>query len=247
MHVLRLSCCQFSFAAELQSVQFVISHYADAVTYTVDAWLDKNRGFMPQELMVLMRGSTDPLIASLFKAPEGAPSSSTSSPSKGKSPTVLTSFRASMRALFATLSRTSVRYVRCIKPNLQKAPSTFNGRIVLKQLHYTGVLAVAQTQHTRYPIAMAQGDFAARFSCIAPERMDQAPPVEQCRRLLHPRWIDEQAVTLGTTKVFMSSEVLSFLEKKRDKVVATHATRLQRIARGFAVRMQLPFAATGSS
>ena len=199
-------------------MQFVISHYADAVTYTVDAWLDKNRGFMPQELMVLMRGSTEPLIAALFKAAEGARPPSASSPSKGKSPTVLSSFRASMRALFATLSRTSVRYVRCIKPNLQKAASTFNSRIVLKQLHYTGVLAVAQTQHTRYPIAMAQVDFAARFTCIAPEPMVQSPPVEQCRRQLHPRWIAEQAVTLGRTKVFMSSEVLSFLEKKRDNL-----------------------------
>ena len=83
--------------------------------YTADNWIDKNRGYVQPDLAFLMSTSTAPLIEKLF--PFQAKSEDK------KASTVLASFRASLRALNATLLQTTARYIRCIKPNSNKVRS----------------------------------------------------------------------------------------------------------------------------
>ena len=96
---------------DLDKLQFVITHYAGEVMYTAESWLDKNRGFLQPDLAMLMGTSSSKLVEALFPI-------SAESESKKKS-TVSSTFRASLKALSATLLQTSARYIRCIKPNLR--------------------------------------------------------------------------------------------------------------------------------
>ena len=65
--------------------------------YTADNWLDKNRGFLQPALAFLMSTSSNPLLESLFPV-------ATKKDSKDKKgSTLLAGFRASLRALSATL------------------------------------------------------------------------------------------------------------------------------------------------
>lgn len=56
----------------------------------------------------------------------------------GKRSTVGTRFAADLSALVKLLESVSARFIRCIKPNMLKAPDAFDGGAVLRQLRYTG-------------------------------------------------------------------------------------------------------------
>lgn len=108
---------------DLDKLRFSIWHYAGKVTYTADAWLDKNRGFLQPELAFLLSNSSSTLLSSLF-ARDGAQAATAK-----KGSTVLSSFRSSLRSLSATLLQTSARYIRCIKPNSRKEAGHFDGAL----------------------------------------------------------------------------------------------------------------------
>ena len=48
---------------------FVVVHYAGEVRYSVEQFLLKNKDPLSEDLLVLMRGSSEPLVASLFSQP----------------------------------------------------------------------------------------------------------------------------------------------------------------------------------
>ena len=80
--------------------------------------------------------------------------------------TVGGAFRASLKALTATLLQTSARYIRCIKPNAKKVPGVVDGQYISRQLSYTGVMAVVEIQRSGYPISMSKEDFVKRYRCL---------------------------------------------------------------------------------
>ena len=138
-------------ARSADKLQFSITHYAGKVTYTAEAWLDKNRGFLQPDLAFLMRTSSNPLLQTLFTT--GRQHSKLPTDGK-KRETVLSSFRQSLKALSATLLQTSARYIRCVKPNALKVAGHFDGRFIARQLRYTGVSAVVEIQRSGYPISL---------------------------------------------------------------------------------------------
>jgi myosin heavy subunit len=54
------------------------------------------------------------------------------------SPQVATKFRTQLNDLMAEVLRTSVQYVRCIKPNEARAPGQFVNALVCEQLRCAG-------------------------------------------------------------------------------------------------------------
>jgi len=51
---------------------------------------------------------------------------------------------------------------RCIKPNAEKAASSFNAQMVIQQLRYTGVLETVKIRKQGYPARLAFSDFMCR-------------------------------------------------------------------------------------
>jgi len=239
---------------DLDKVRFSIQHYAGKVTYTAEQWLDKNRGFLQPELSFLLSTSSSSLLSSLF-----APSSEAKA-EKGKS-TVLSTFRASLRQLSATLLQTSARYVRCIKPNALKVAGKYDGHFVARQLRYTGVAAVVEIQRSGYPISLPKSDFVSRYrSCAfsAPEQIAATlSEDEKCTNLLMmiqqlqglevengEDWISLLKVQLGKTKVFLREEVVKHIEKAREAIFEEGAASVQRAARGLIARRIVKLAAS---
>lgn len=65
----------------------------------------------------------------------------------GKSKTKLSvsqRFKGQLQTLVKRLNDTSPHFVRCIKPNAQLAPSSFDPKLILQQLRCCGVLEVRQ-------------------------------------------------------------------------------------------------------
>ena len=199
---------------DLDRLQFTIAHYAGRVTYTAEAWLDKNRGFLQPELAFLMSNSGSGLLQALFK------DRAVASADSKKRETVLSSFRASLRALSATLYQTSARYIRCIKPNAEKRPGKFDGHFIARQLRYTGVAAVVEIQRSGYPISLPKNEFVKRYRSVAfstPALVAPSLSVDTvCANLLgalrklldiEDDWLADLAVQLGKTKIFLREGV----------------------------------------
>ena len=71
-------------------------------------------------------------------------------------------FRSSLCDLMLKLTASQPHFVRCIKPNLLKAPGQFDGPMVNKQLTYTGVLATTKIRANGYPLRLKFGEFIER-------------------------------------------------------------------------------------
>jgi hypothetical protein len=52
----------------LAAAAFTITHYAGAVAYDTRGFLEKNRDKFPDDLLELMQGSANPLVAALFES-----------------------------------------------------------------------------------------------------------------------------------------------------------------------------------
>jgi myosin heavy subunit len=111
---------------ELSKLQFVVTHYAGQVQYTAHNWLEKNRGRLNADLAAVLGASNSEALGPLFSAE-----------SEERRPTVGGAFRASLRALSATLLETTQHFIRCIKPNGEQKADAFNGRFISRQLRYT--------------------------------------------------------------------------------------------------------------
>ena len=62
-----------------------------------------------------------------------------------------------------TLGTAHPYFVRCLKPNLEKAPLNFNSQIVLNQLRYSGMMETVRIRRAGYPVRRVFDDFIFRF------------------------------------------------------------------------------------
>jgi myosin heavy subunit len=110
----------------LQRDQFMIRHYAGDVVYTVQGFIDKNNDLLYIDLKRLAARSGNVVLQAAFS---GGDSESLKRPV-----TAATQFKASVNALMDTLRSKNPSYVRCIKPNVDKASGRFDREIVLHQV-----------------------------------------------------------------------------------------------------------------
>ena len=229
----------------MSKLQFVIVHYAEPVQYTAHEWLEKNRGALHPDLASLMATSDSPGLQVIFTAtPEELKA--------GKKTTVGAAFRASLRALSATMLMTTQHFIRCVKPNGVKKPDHFDGRFISRQLRYTGVHAVVDIHRAGYPIKYSFGDFVKRYRCMAfdqPQLIAESLPHEKVVANLlgvahraaaadpksgesaDEEWVKALRVQMGKTRVFMRADVVRHVEKPRHAARGRAAACVQRYAR----------------
>lgn len=150
-----------------KDVQFTIAHYAGSVTYTTVGWLERNKDTVSDDVMTLLRSSSDSLLPSIFaEAPKSADEGEKKG-AKAGSETVATKFRVSLTQLMETISKTTSQYVRCIKPNKQKSPLEVDNPMVLEQLRCAGVIEAIQVSRAGFPARMPVKEFVPRFTILA--------------------------------------------------------------------------------
>ena len=120
---------------------FVVVHFAGEVLYEVRAFLGANHDTLHSaggSAAAWLAGSTRPHIAALFSA--------TARPALQRSRSTFASvgqqFATDLASLLATLQNAdSVHYVRCLKPNGQQRPRTFDPTFVRGRLRAAGTQA----------------------------------------------------------------------------------------------------------
>ncbi|KAG4070138.1 hypothetical protein HA402_013381 [Bradysia odoriphaga] len=220
------------------AICFAIHHFAGRVVYHAEGFLEKNRNFLPSEVIQLVRQSQFDMIRFMFQCPitktgnlysalpdtagsrqnllkvdtkERYNSRGLASQSRAQQ-TVATYFRYSLMDLLQKMVAGSPQFVRCIKPNDTKASKTFESSKVIKQLRYTGVLETIRIRQHGFSHRYIFADFLQRY-CFLAFGFDEKVQVtrENCRMLLCRLKMDGWA--LGKTKVFLKYYHVEFLGK----------------------------------
>lgn len=159
------------FRPRMSSMEFGVKHYAGQVWYSVDGFLDKNRDTLRSDVIDLLISSKMSMISKMFQNLRNYnEAGKTYNRSDGRfitmkprSPTVSARFQDSLNSLLETMSKCNPWFIRCVKPNNEKAPMKFDIPVVLEQLRYTGMLETIKIRKVGYPVRMKFHHFVARY------------------------------------------------------------------------------------
>ncbi|XP_063238781.1 myosin-IIIb-like [Bacillus rossius redtenbacheri] len=214
---------------------FAVHHYAGRVVYRAEGLLDKNRNFLPPEVIQLLRQSHRDTVRYLFQCPltktgnlcSAVPESPRVTPGLGSKDkysshglasqsraqqTVATYFRYSLMDLLQKMVSGTPQFVRCVKPSDSRRPLLFDPPKVVRQLRYTGVLETIRIRQSGFSHRIPFGDFLKRYCFLAfgfDERVVASR--DNCRLLLVRLKMDGWA--LGKTKVFLKYYHIEYLSK----------------------------------
>jgi hypothetical protein len=216
-------------------LEFAVRHFAGTVSYTVTGFIDKNNDNLSPDLVSVLKSSTEPFIASLFRDDDGQTSAKSAGPKKLA--TVGSSFKTSLSALMSTLSSTQPHFIRCVKPNLEKVPGKIDSRFVSTQLRCGGVLEAVRIQRLGWPTRIPFSEFFTRYCIIGAK----VPPGQKgdktgCQLICQSANIDPKSFQCGLTRIFFRSGVVETLEVARNARLGKATVKLQKVVRGHQYR-----------
>lgn len=136
---------------------FIVKHYAVDVCYQVEGFLQKNKDSIAEDHMAMLMSSELPAMTKIFaKAKRASVEAQKNSSRRSlrrkdiEQKTVGTMFQDSLAELMSDLNGTDPHYIRCIKPNDDKKPFTFDNLRVIEQLRACGILETMRISAAGY-------------------------------------------------------------------------------------------------
>jgi len=223
--------------------EFEISHYAANVKYDASFFVQKNNDKLPHDLVTCASMCSSELISNGLNPPVQAKTPNSSS-RKSSVMTVSTKFRSQLKSLMNNLGRTRSRYIRCIKPNIEKVPGETDLKYSMQQLRCAGVVAAVTISRVAFPNRLPHETALTRFSCLTAISSDGKQPkkaqIFDLMKILLSEFkgegnktADKDVFACGKSRVYFKVGALEYLESKRVKKLAILATTLQRIVRGY--------------
>lgn len=214
------------------ALQFTIRHHAGKVLYDARSFVEKNRNFLPTEIVQLLRQSKLPVVQTLFQSPLTktgqlyTPSqytcqnmSAQSLVSQAKAlQTTTTSFRFSLMDLLQKMSAGLPHFVRCLKPNDHRVAAGFSREKVLRQLRYTGVLETIYIRQQGFSHRYSFVELLKRYCFLAFSFNEKViANRENCHLLLSRLKMDDYAI--GKSKVFLKYYHVEYLSRLYEQQV----------------------------
>lgn len=219
--------------------QFEVVHYAGRVAYTATGMLGKNKDTVSEDMVVLMQGSELPFVRTVFA--DSADATALLVRKRGaKFQGVVAKFARQLDELMAVLDASDMHFIRCIKPNMDKAPGAWDADVVQRQLRCSGVLEVVRVFGMGYPDRVPHVEIVSRFACCLPNGRapdENTPERAGCEAVLRALLAPKE-FALGRSKAFLKSGVLAKLRQLREEQVARRAVYIQARARGLIQRQK---------
>uniref|UniRef100_A0A1I8HQM6 Myosin motor domain-containing protein n=1 Tax=Macrostomum lignano TaxID=282301 RepID=A0A1I8HQM6_9PLAT len=207
---------------------FRITHYAGAVVYSVENFLDKNKDTLYQDFKRLLYSSSDRHLSCQW--PEGAEASNRV---QKRPPSAGLLFKQSIQALVQRLAGMRPHYVRCLKPNGSKQPGSFDSR------RYLNLLESARVRRAGFALRLPYPYFLQRYKlcdspAVWPHPPPGMPPRDAARSILARLQLDsEDRVRYGVSKLFVRHARTVFaLEQARVRALPAVVTVIQKHYRG---------------
>jgi myosin-5 len=140
------------------------------VVYTVDEFLDKNRETLREEHLELLMDADNSFLAMSIEAFESRKvKPPAGNNSKRANNSLCSNFKAQLTSLVNTLTATGAHFIKCIKPNEDKAPRVFNSPMCYRQLRNTGVMDVIKILTMGYTSRIPLAEFSSRYCVMLSE------------------------------------------------------------------------------
>ncbi|KAK2149285.1 hypothetical protein LSH36_457g02032 [Paralvinella palmiformis] len=235
----------------MSQTSFIVHHFADKVEYQIEGFLEKNRDTVLDEHVNILKASEFELVAELFHdakkgtSPTGAARGLVRSAketgrgagSKAHKKTIGSQFRESLNKLMETLFSTNPHYVRCIKPNDDKLPFTFQPHRAVQQLRACGVLETIRISAAGYPSRWTYPEFFQRYRVLATSKQIQHKNLKKtCENILGKLIQDRDKYQFGKTKIFFRAGQVAYLEKLRSDRLRYCGVLIQKRVRGWLAR-----------
>merc|ERR1719464_2484565 len=207
-----------------KDAHFAIVHYAGTVSYTVTAWLDKNKDPVNDTVVDILKKSSNNLLIFLWREHPGqsAPPEEEKKKKKkgGGGKTVSSVYLVQLAELMHTLHSTEPHFIRCIVPNTHKQPGAVETELIMHQLTCNGVLEGIRICMRGFPNRMLYCDFKSRYQILgAAEIANASDNKTGAYALLDKIEFSRERYRLGHTKVFFRAGALAGLEEARDEIV----------------------------
>ena len=146
-------------------------------------------------------------------------------------------FRKSLEWLMAKLCSANPHFIRCIKPNPNKMPNTFQNDFVAAQLGYTGTLETVRVRREGYSYRPLFSEFVDIYSPIAYPFLEKIKPNGNvCLKILARVGLNE--FKIGKSKIFLKYYHQDHLNRCLMDM-HKHAINIQRHFKGLKIRRQL--------
>eukprot|EP01137_Pigoraptor_chileana_P012033 Opistho-2@63822 len=200
---------------------FIVRHYAGAVCYTVDGFLDKNNDALHHDLHMLMQESKDPFIALLFEKDEDVgPEEDAKAAAGGGTKraklhfaSVGSKFREQLNVLMEKLQTTRANFIRCVKPNLKMQPQIFMGTEILSQLQCAGMVEVLELLQGGFPSRTSFNELYEMYKKYLPAKLQRLDPRTFCEALFRALGMSLEKYQFGTSRVFFKSGQFAEFDK----------------------------------
>ncbi|XP_056138558.1 unconventional myosin-Va-like isoform X2 [Lampris incognitus] len=202
---------------------FIIHHFADKVEYQCDGFLEKNKDTVNEEQIKVLKMSKFDLPAELFQENEKATTSAGGHPKTARlgqtlrdnKKTVGLQFRQSLHLLMQTLNATTPHYVRCIKPNDQRAPFILDPLKTVQQLRSCGILETIRISAAGFPSRLTYQELFGRYRVLMTQKDILADKKQTCKNVLAKLVKDQKKYLFGKNKIFFRAGQVAYLEKLR--------------------------------
>ncbi|KAF7269721.1 hypothetical protein GWI33_017239 [Rhynchophorus ferrugineus] len=187
--------------AKLQKVmgrdEFMLIHYAGAVTYNVKSFIEKNNDLLFRDLREAMCSSSNNIIQSVFPESELR--------SKKRPDTAITQFKNSLNNLMNILKDKEPSYIRCIKPNLNKSPAVFDEEIVRHQITYLGLMENLRVRRAGFAYRRPYDLFLKRYKSLCKDTWPHYPgsAKDGVQHLVCQLGYESCEYQMGKTKLFI--------------------------------------------
>ena len=173
------------------------------------SWLEKNTGTLDVGWLRQLGGSSIPILQSMFAGQLAARDSAAGT---GKS-TVGRAFLGDVANLLGELSSTRPYFVRCVKPNSERAPRRFDAALVLGQLRCSGLMGAVQLLQAAYPTRIPFTSLKEQCEAATGQRV-LCHPAAYCELLLNILMGYEPRVmyAIGRSKLFLRAGEGAFLQ-----------------------------------
>jgi myosin-5 len=158
-------------------LQFSVHHYAGAVEYTTQGFIEKNRDELPKEATELLQNSFNPFVrhlADIIEYTKTQRSTFTPAPNKFRRQereTVGAEFRRQLRHLREKIDHMTPHYVRCLKPNDELVQDQFDRAAIAEQLRCGGILEAVRVARAGFSNHYSHHDFVRRYKSLVWKEM----------------------------------------------------------------------------
>ena len=236
---------------------FGIKHYAGEVAYTVKGFLEKNRDAQQDGFFCLLSESKKPFsqdVAEQFfnsqaqlmgmgkRVSRGGTLRGTPGPATGGGShrqSVGERFRSQLRSLVQVLDSTNSWYIRCLKPNNEKAPFSYDSPLILNQLRYLGMMDIVRIKREGFPVHTNPHEFLGYYWYLAQNKRmlhDGTPEAEVIESIMKSLDVSPYDWQMGRTQIFLKGSVAEKLVDRKSQLVVSNIVMIQKIVRGFITR-----------